>query len=395
MSRAMQENRAAPIGVVPRMVECLRVGDPKQALSHVRAGCGAGEWHVTVSSADFVEMLETLWLDALDKAGIKPSTTVMRRVFCSDVVNQAPLLKPFSRAHPGAFSAIGQPPADGSRFALWSYHLVDPNKPLKSTGGADGFSLDRGSLRHLWLSGLHDTATEDPQAQTHAVLEHHNHLLAGHDMTLEDNVIRTWWYVRDIDSDYHGLVDARREVFHRQGLTEDTHYIASTGIAGGHHQARAKLSLDSYAIHGLQPGQIAYISAPEQLGPTHMYGVTFERATAVHYSDRTHIFLSGTASIDPHGDIVHPGDVLRQLDRTIENIEALLAAAHAGLRDLLMILVYLRDPADGMVIERKVRERFGALPIIVLHAPVCRPGWLVEIEGIACVSSGNHDFPDF
>jgi len=395
MSQAMQESRIAETGGIPDMVEWLHSPDPKRALSHFRGGRGAGEWHVTVSSADTVEMLEELWLAALGDAGIRPESTVMRRVFCSDVVNQFPQLRSFSCAYPGAFSAIGQPPVDGSCLALWSYHVVDENESLAGTGGRDGFTLRRGSLRHVWFSGLHDAGTDDPYFQTQAVLENHNLLLSANGMTLEENVIRTWWYVRDIDSDYHGLVDARREVFQQNGLTEDTHYIASTGIAGGHHHAEAKLSLDSYAIHGLQPGQVSYISAPEHLGPTHLYGVTFERATAVHYSDRAHIFLSGTASIDPQGDIVHPGDVLRQLDRTIENIEALLAAADAGLSDLLMILVYLRNPADGADIERMVRERFGRLPTIVLHAPVCRPRWLVEIEGIACISNGKNALPDF
>jgi hypothetical protein len=34
------------------------------------------------------------------------------------------------------------------------------------------------------------------------------------------------------------------------------------------------------------------------------------------------------------------------------------------------------------------------LPMIVLHAPVCRPGWLVEVEGIALVSARNPGLPE-
>jgi enamine deaminase RidA (YjgF/YER057c/UK114 family) len=214
-------------------------------------------------------------------------------------------------------------------------------------------------------------------------------------MTLVDNVIRTWWFVRNIDANYQGLVDARRSHFSSHGLTEETHYIASTGIDGEHPITKVDISLDSYAISGLSQAQIEFLNAPEHLGPTHRYGVTFERATAVSYKDRRQVFISGTASIDPAGNIVYPGDVIRQLDRALENIGALLSTANASLSDLAMILVYLRDPADCLRIGDRIQQRLDHLPVIILLAPVCRPGWLVEVEGIAIISTYRPEFPDF
>lgn len=184
-------------------------------------------------------------------------------------------------------------------------------------------------------------------------------------------------------------------IFTTHGLTAETHYIASTGIAGTHPDTAARVSLDAYAISGLRAGQLEYLSAPDFLCPTHDYGVTFERAAAVHFADRSHVWISGTASIDRAGRIVHEGDVIRQLDRTLENIEALLAQAAANLGDLAIMLVYLRDPADGALVEHALRERAGATPYILLHAPVCRPGWLIEIEGIAIVPANRPEFPGF
>ena len=32
-------------------------------------------------------------------------------------------------------------------------------------------------------------------------------------------------------------------------------------------------------------------------------------------------------------------------------------------------------------------EREGAVSYIILHAPVCRPGWLVEMECLACLKA--------
>jgi len=405
--------KCTPLPVAPRgharvpchgtAFEWLEIdGDPHAATARISRFTGAdgvGECHITVAliadAADPVAALESAWHGALDAAAVEPAQTVMRRVFCSDVVNQARQLRRFAGACPGAFSCIGQAPLGGGKFALWSQHVIDPDAPLETAGGGACFSLARGPLNHCWISGLCDTAGGDAFSQTMAVLENHGRWLADHHMTLARNVVRTWWFVRDIGADYQGLVDARREVFAQHGLTENTHYIASTGIAGTHHEPAARLSLDSYAIAGLEPAQIEYPSAPQHLGPTHAYGVTFERAAAISYADRRHVFISGTASIDADGQIVHPGDVLRQLDRTLENISALLEAAGASFDDLAMVLVYLRDPADVARVGQALERRFGTLPMLLLHAPVCRPGWLIEIEGVAIVASHEPGLPDF
>lgn len=368
-------------------------------ISHFTGAGGVGEVHITLALESEchrpTEALERAWLAMLESAGLTPASTVMRRVFCSDAVNQAAQLRAFAEAHPGAFSIIGQTPMAGGKFALWSQHILDPAGPPDGSGGGARFSLDRGPLRHCWLSGHGDTRGGDARSQADAILDSHNQWLAENGMTLRDDCVRTWWFVRDIDANYPSLVDARREVFRRHGLTEKTHYIASTGIAGTHPAAAALMSLDSYAIRGLVPGQVEHLCAPDHLSPTHLYGVTFERATAVSYADRRHVLLSGTASIDADGRIVHPGDVLRQLDRTLENIAALLAAANASPGDLAMILVYLRDPADAPAVARVLQNRLGGLPTLLLQAPVCRPGWLIEIEGVAIVSDDRPDFPGF
>jgi enamine deaminase RidA (YjgF/YER057c/UK114 family) len=367
--------------------------------SRFTGASGVTEWHVAlvVSAAapNPFQALETTWLAALSATGIDPASTLMRRVFCSDVLNQHPQLTNFSRRFPGAFSALGQTPLSGGKLAIWSQHLYDPHGNLETEGGGSHYALTRGPLHHHWISGLNDPSGNPAALQTMGVLHQHEQWLAHHQMSLAENVVRTWWYVRNIDANYPGLVQARRSHFSHHGLTEKTHYIASTGIEGAHSDPKADICLDSYAISGLSSTQVEYLSAPLHLGPTYKYGVTFERATAIAYSDRRHILISGTASIDAAGNIVHPGDVVQQLDRALENISALLATARASLEDLSVILVYLRDPADHQLIGKILNQRFTHLPTLILHAPVCRPGWLVEIEGIAMVATHQPDLPDF
>lgn len=379
-------------------VDCGKL-PARAAVARFHGNGGVTECHVTIQLTHPVGLplatLNLAWQQALATAGINPSSTIFRRVFCSDVPNQATSVCRRMSGAPGAVSIIGQPPLPAAKLALWSQHLIDPRAPNDITCDGTACQLRRGALTHHWITGLTAPSNDNSHTQTTAVLANHEAWLAANGMTLADHVVRTWWFVRNIDADYQGLVDARRDHFHQHGLTPDTHYIASTGIAGASADLKASLSLDSHAIAGLRPAQTTYLHAPDHLCPTHDYGVTFERATAITYADRQHIYLSGTASIDRDGRIVHEGDVVRQLDRTLENIEALLATAGANTGDLAAILVYLRDPADGALINQALNKRLGPLPFILLHAPVCRPGWLIEIEGIAIASCNRPDLPEF
>lgn len=143
------------------------------------------------------------------------------------------------------------------------------------------------------------------------------------------------------------------------------------------------MTYDSYSVLGLKDGDMRQINAMDHLNPTYEYGVAFERATGIDYADRRHLFVSGTASIDSKGKILWPGDVRSQTERMWENVGALLEAAGFGWHDVGQILVYLRDPADYSAVNAMFRERFPDIPYIILHAPVCRPGWLVKMECMA------------
>ena len=153
--------------------------------------------------------------------------------------------------------------------------------------------------------------------------------------------------------------------------------------------------MDAYSILGLLPEQISYLNDFNYLCPANDYNVTFERGTRISYSDRAHLFLSGTASIDNVGQVVHVGDVLRQFDRAMENIGALLRAGVATLANLMYVIVYLRDPADYSKIRLALAERLPGIPTVVVKGRVCRPEWLVEIEGVAIAENSNETLPRF
>ena len=105
--------------------------------------------------------------------------------------------------------------------------------------------------------------------------------------------------------------------------------------------------------------------------------------------------ISGTASIDRHGDVVHLGDVERQFDYAIDNVEALLRSGGAGLGDLMHLIVYLRDPSDHAAIAGRMADRFPDLPTVIVQGAVCRPQWLVEVEGVAIAANAEPTLPIF
>lgn len=293
------------------------------------------------------------------------------KVFLSDILNQydtlkaSPLYQDCLAQRP--CTIIEQAPADGSKIAL-----------LAEAGhNADGFLFQSLRLSDEEAQGV------SSYLQTLTLFERYIQSLQGTEMTIRDNLVRTWIYVADIDVNYDGVVRARNDVFRRYGLTADTHYIASTGIGGYSQTRHATVAIDFLSLPDVKPGQMKYLQALDHLNPTHEYGVAFERGTRLTLPDREIYYISGTASIDKQGQVLYLGDVERQTARLLDNIRALLADGEAQMSDIRYFVVYLRDYADRKTVGRYLDSHHPGIPYVLLHAKVCRPQWLVEMECMA------------
>jgi enamine deaminase RidA (YjgF/YER057c/UK114 family) len=214
-------------------------------------------------------------------------------------------------------------------------------------------------------------------------------------ITLQNNLVRTWIYVHDIDNNYNAMVEARKEFFDRHGLTAATRYVASTGIQGKAAEDGALVALDSLSFGDIREEQIETMNALDRLSPTILYGVTFERGLRVKFGDRSHLYISGTASIDKEGNILHGDDVGKQAGRTLENVEALLKNQGATFEDLAYALVYIRNPEHGRCVRDILEARLPKhVPLLLVEAAVCRPGWLFEMEGVGIIPD-NNPYPPF
>ena len=354
------------------------------------------EYHVMIHAhaqgSTFQQQLDAVLdcYEQLKAQELNGATAVMKRYFLSDVANQADdvLLADTSDC---AKSIIGQAPLDGSKIGLWVYMMTSVSTRLLPSGL---YEAAHGQFRHLWNASAHNTA-QNSEYQTRLLFNEYVMQLMQEGCTLADNCIRTWLFVNDVDVNYGGVVAARNKIFFTQGLTEDTHYIASTGIGGCAQDAKVMTQMDNYAIAGIKKEQVHYLYAPTHLNRTSDYGVSFERGTYIDYRDRRHVIISGTASINNKGQIEHPKDIVKQTHRMWDNVEALLREADSSYDEVTVMIVYLRDLADYDVVRRLYDERFPDKPRIIVHAPVCRSGWLIEMECMAIKPMDNATMSEF
>lgn len=339
---------------------------------------------------------------ALQQSQLDQDTQVFSRIYFSDIANQSDIysqsqLSDFLSS--GFVSKIQQRPLSGNRISLFSYHIKNKQysfeKMVQNQDGLQNCFVKGKSYQMAWNFVPNDKNTQDVHSQTLNLFHAIDQTLQPFQLNFRDNAIRTWIYVQDIDNRYADIVTGRNEYFDKIGLTEQTRYVASTGIEGKIENPKSVFHIDTLAFSNIQEEQIVRMEAPGYMSETHHYGVRFERGLRLRFGDRSHLYISGTASIDTHGEVLHLGDSRKQTERAIKNVSVLLEQQNAGLNDLMYLFVYLRDPNSYQqvqeVLKKKIREN---IPVIFLEGAVCRPEWLVEIEGVAIIPDKNQ-FPLF
>ena len=366
----------------------IQISDIKAKLAHF--DINRREAHAilscTVSTSNARTQIAEL-SDATNKLslqlGMRP---VFKRYLLSDATNQCQFLPERDEC---ARSIIQQSPLDGSKATVLA--IFQDHSTFKEQG--KGVWMDDSG--RIWAGDNDELPPADSRQMTMNYLAEFSRVLSLSGGTLEDHCVRTWFFVRDVDNNYSGVVDGRNDIFANHRLTTETHFIASTGIAGQSPDPSRLVVFNAYADISLHKSQIKFLHGKTHLNPTYEYGVAFERGTAVDYGDRRHVYISGTASIDHKGNIVAPGDITAQTERMLENIGVLLTEGSCTWGDVAHMLVYLRDIADYQIVSSLMNRRFPRIPIAIVLAPVCRPGWLIEAECLAVKQTINSGYAPF
>lgn len=104
----------------------------------------------------------------------------------------------------------------------------------------------------------------------------------------------------------------------------------------------------------------------------------------------TTIYVGGQNAVDADGTLLGPGDVAAQSGRALQNVKTALAAAGAGVADVVQWTVLFVDGVDvaagyGAVASELASDEPG-LVTAALVAGLGVPGALVEISAVAALT---------
>lgn len=293
-----------------------------------------------------------------------------------------------------ATTYLGQPPCRAGRDIELQFYAILPASSetarvhsLPSPGEHVSVKLlEVGEARHLYISNISGGALNGRppgsfRQQSDAILDVAKEIVQGHGVPFSD-VLRTWIYLDNIDRDYAALNASRNAFFDREGVER---VPASTGIGGGSHPKGSLCVVDVYALLNPEIAQIEVMQTPT-LNEAPEYGSSFSRGMKMALPDQTYLFISGTASVDESGATAHVGDVRRQIERMLVNVEELLRAQGATFADLAHAVTYLKS-ADYLELYQEICQERGVteVPHTIVEADVCRPELLSEMEAIAVV----------
>ncbi|HEY5911687.1 MAG TPA: dioxygenase [Verrucomicrobiae bacterium] len=343
------------------------------------------------------------------QAGIRLVTS--QTVFLRDAADQPECERLFG-AHYGDQAPVTtfvlQAPCCGAALAMEAWAMGGPSVRVERFG-PNLMAVQYDGLRWVYCGGIQSSESSGLlHRQTLDALDKLRCALRQAGCGFE-SVVRTWFYLGAITGSerrtqrYKELNRARCDFyrtikFYDSLLPADCPrpvYPASTGIGA----SGTGLVLGCTAMQ-TQRGDLVLmpLENPQQT-PAYQYHARysprspkFSRAIALVAPDYVTTWVSGTASI-VDSESQHRGDIGKQTEQTIDNIEKLIAPqnfrsrgvpnAGASLQDMAKLRVYIKRHEDYAKCRAVCERRFGAVPTIYALADVCRPELLVEIEGVA------------
>ena len=396
-----------PIGILnPLQIHRLTQQDGTVAVSRIH-GCEGISFFVCIRPdihggfADQVKDIYRKLDELLQDQGVGRHHVITEKLFCSDLKAQVETFRRIRErfylegngqsGSPPAITYLQQPPCEPGLLCELQARLTlsseDGQVVVRDLAGltapAAGKVVSSAGYDHFYLHNLTGGVCGDGldfAGQMEELFDQAEGVLEQEGLTFKD-VIRTWLYIDEMERDYAALNRVRTAFFNRLGVER---MPASTGIQGGVYPCDRGGSLDLYALRARQPVEIRQMHA-STLNEAWSYGSAFSRGMTVTCRHRTMAYISGTASIDLEGRVVHVGDIEGQVHRMLLNVEELLANSGGTPGDIVRATTYLKDPKDFEVFKRIYAERGFPLeiPHTICWADVCRPDWLVEIEAAA------------
>ena len=253
-------------------------------------------------------------------------------------------------------------------------------RPLVRGGRVAGWTWEDGLADYCLLAGVLPSDLSAPRGeQAAAVFRETEGLLAEAGMTFA-HVVRTWLYI-DRVCEWYGEFNAARTAFFESRKVFDTFLPASTGI-GSANLDGAAITAGAIAVKPKDGRVRAEIVDSPLQEPAMAYRSSFSRAAEIFWPDERLLFVSGTASIQPHShEVAFVGDIGKQVDCTMNAVRAILESRGYGWKDVSRAIVYLKDASylaawRSWLSSRGLPSGFAAETV----CDVCRDEWLFEVE---------------
>jgi len=320
-----------------------------------------------------------LFADLLPNPGRCPGTTYSQRVFGGHRFYDRVLAAQGSFDCPVTWlqgDACSGKELSGMQFC--SIAGVE-TRPVLLDGENVGLCYEDDFATYCFLPSVIPTdLTASREDQTQAVFERIDRALQGVGMAFTD-VARTWIYLDRLLEWYDEFNVVRTAFFDKHHIFD--HMVpASTGI-GAANPAGAACLIDAYAIKPKSDAMtVRAVPSPLQCAALD-YRSSFSRAVEIDYPNLRELTISGTASIHPGGKTAHVDDIRKQVELTMQVVDALLKSRDLDWSDAVRGIAYFKTLEDLPVYEAVCAEMgLPRLPVALAHADVCRDDLLFELE---------------
>lgn len=118
--------------------------------------------------------------------------------------------------------------------------------------------------------------------------------------------------------------------------------------------------------------------------------IGFAHAWLVEHGPKRTLYLAGQCGYDRAGVVEHPGDLVAQLDKALENIGAILRDAELTFEDVVQLNFYVTSRDDyatarkafGKVWRRHCGKHYPGMAMFQVVS-LFDPQALIEVQGIA------------
>ncbi len=251
--------------------------------------------------------------------------------------------------------------------------------PVIIDGRVAGHCYEDDYARWCWLSDvLPQNKNSGREEQACSVFQSMKEALNQCGMQFQD-VVRTWFFLDDILDWYAGFNRVRTDFFNKN-IAMEKFLPASTGV-GTANSAGAALIASAVAVKPkTESFTVQTVPSPQQ-SPASNYKSSFSRAVEITCPTHRLLHISGTASINSEGISVHRGDAARQIEFTMQVIDALLKSRGMDWGDSFRGIAYFKDMKEEALFRSYCRERqMPGFPLSATCATICREELLFEIE---------------